>query len=74
MLEKQGGKCAVCGIDKPGGKHKSGTFMIDHNHETGKVRGLLCNYCNRLIGAIESDVGRAKAATVYLELHSTTAP
>jgi len=48
--------------------------MIDHNHETGKVRGLLCNYCNRLIGAIESDVGRAKAATVYLELHSTTAP
>jgi hypothetical protein len=48
LLETQGHSCGVCG------KHES-TFpvrlAVDHNHRTGEVRGLLCNYCNhRLVG------------------------
>ena len=43
MLIEQEGKCAVCGSDDPKGK---GRFHVDHDHDTGKVRGLLCHYCN----------------------------
>lgn len=47
MLIKQKGRCAICGISDT--KYKQG-FDIDHNHKTGKVRGLLCNQCNFLVG------------------------
>jgi len=50
MVEQQAGLCALCG-QPPKGRR----LAIDHNHETGKVRGLLCHLCNRgLIGRIES--------------------
>ncbi len=42
----QSGRCAICG------KHQSELkrrLDVDHDHETGKVRGLLCNYCNKII-------------------------
>ena len=59
MLEEQGGVCAICGTDKPGGR---GKFHIDHDHSCcptektcGKcVRGLLCARCNTKLGVIES--------------------
>lgn len=41
LLERQGGGCAGCG-SKPNGK----MLLIDHDHETGRVRGLLCHPCN----------------------------
>ena len=47
MFAKQQGCCAVCG------KHQSElnkAFDVDHNHETGQVRGLLCGQCNRGLG------------------------
>jgi hypothetical protein len=50
MLESQDYICAICGTDKPGGM---GRFHVDHNHITGKVRGLLCNNCNMLLGYYE---------------------
>jgi len=43
---KQAGKCACCG-----GVRK---LVVDHNHKTGVVRGLICNYCNMAIGFIEN--------------------
>jgi len=43
MLEAQGGKCAGCG--KSADEHRR-HLDIDHNHETGEVRGLLCTPCN----------------------------
>lgn len=49
LLISQDGKCAICGSDKPGGPCKR-NFMVDHNHSTGKVRGLLCGKCNFIIG------------------------
>lgn len=43
LLKAQGGKCAVCGATKPGGKRD---WCTDHDHETGKVRGVVCHRCN----------------------------
>jgi len=48
MLEAQDNKCAVCGL--PDVENIHGKLCIDHNHKTGKVRGLLCNPCNKALG------------------------
>lgn len=64
LLAAQGGRCAIRGTDRPGGRHKD-RFLVDHNHITGAVRGLLCNMCNRglgyLIGDDESRIARVIA-------------
>jgi hypothetical protein len=44
LLERQGGVCAICG-NPP----KTRRLSVDHNHRTGKVRGLLCFRCNRAL-------------------------
>ena len=62
MLEKQGGVCAIC-------KNKCSTgraLAIDHDHETKKVRGLLCGKCNRGLGLFNDSSGRLFAAASYL--------
>lgn len=52
MLKGQGGKCGICGAEKPGnGAHKN--FAVDHCHETGRIRGLLCVRCNVGLGFYE---------------------
>ena len=49
LLEKQNFGCSVCETKSPGGK--SGKFFhVDHDHETGEVRGLLCSGCNLALG------------------------
>jgi hypothetical protein len=45
LLEKQGGKCAICKQEKP--------LCVDHCHATGRVRGLLCRACNFAVGTFE---------------------
>lgn len=57
LLELQREKCAVCGEKK--------SLYIDHDHETGLVRGLVCQSCNILLGWIENPL-RAKAES-YLQ-------
>ncbi|WPH64829.1 recombination endonuclease VII [Vibrio phage vB_VpaP_SJSY21] len=49
MLEEQGGKCKICG--QPA---KTQRPTLDHCHDTGHVRGVLCNACNRMEGRIKS--------------------
>jgi Autographiviridae endonuclease VII len=44
LLEVQGGGCAICGA-----KPKTRRLHVDHDHKTGKVRGLLCHRCNRAL-------------------------
>jgi hypothetical protein len=63
MLEAQGGGCSIC--RKP---PKRGLLHIDHDHDTGAVRELLCVDCNRKIAALEDPVWFA-AATDYLNRH-----
>lgn len=59
LLNTQGGVCAICG--KPETRHdnqsknKTCNLSIDHNHKTGKLRGLLCNNCNTGIGHLKVD-------------------
>lgn len=64
MLEKQGGKCAVCEAAEPGGNSKN--FHMDHCHDTGKVRGLLCTSCNNGIGRFNHDPELLREAAAYL--------
>ena len=67
MLEEQEGVCGICGgpeTDKIKGKAKR--LAIDHDHETGEVRGLLCSKCNRAIGLLEDNVDRLHAAIRWL--------
>jgi len=68
LLTEQKNCCAVCGTDKPGGKHSS--FNVDHCHTTGKVRGLLCKSCNIMIGEAKDNVDILKNAMLYLNEHN----
>lgn len=62
MLEEQGGVCAVCSA--PPGRR---VLCVDHNHETGRVRGLLCSNCNAGIGMLGDDPDRLESAITYLK-------
>lgn len=56
MREAQGNRCAICLSEEPGrtsGKWKAGHWHVDHDHETGRVRALLCHADNVRIGALE---------------------
>ncbi len=66
-LDEQNGGCAICGTTEPGGKWKN--FHVDHNHETRKVRGLLCNSCNVTLGVVKEDIHTLKSMIEYLEIH-----
>lgn len=64
LLAAQSGGCAICGTQRPGGRGQR--FHVDHHHDTGKVRGLLCHGCNTAVGALGEDVDRLMAAAAYL--------
>jgi hypothetical protein len=68
QLVKQGGKCAICGTSNPETGDKK-HFSIDHDHFTGKIRGLLCNVCNVFIGDARDSVSILKKAIAYLEYY-----
>ena len=66
MLDKQYGRCAICGLDiVPIG----GYLCVDHNHSTGKVRGLLCHSCNLGLGWFKDDMARLQQAIEYLRVN-----
>ena len=73
MAENQDFLCASCG-EEPLPKTRLSSidnFVIDHNHKTGKVRGLLCNHCNTAIGYLRECSIRALAVTRYITRHSS---
>ena len=56
LLQKQKGLCAICGLPESCTRGKAlRTLSIDHNHLTGRVRGLLCQKCNTAIGLFNMD-------------------
>jgi len=61
LLDRQGGSCAIC-KDKPRDR-----LVVDHDHESGAVRGLLCGRCNLALGLLRDDTTRIRAAATYLE-------
>jgi hypothetical protein len=63
ILKEQRGRCPICG-----GSPKSKRLALDHDHKTGKPRGLLCSRCNHdLLGAAHDSVQILRAAINYLE-------
>lgn len=64
MVELQGGACAVCGVH--GDTQQHGVLLIDHDHDTGRVRGLLCVDCNFAIGRTGRNVTRLAKAIAYI--------
>ena len=65
MLINQNYRCKLCNTDEPRGNR--GTFVVDHCHDTGKVRGLLCNYCNTGIGKLHDDPELLRKAADYIK-------
>lgn len=61
LLDQQNGKCAICGGGN--GKHK---LVIDHDHATGKIRGLLCKKCNTAIGMMNDNPDLLLRGSDYL--------
>lgn len=64
IIKKQSGKCIICNSKKE--DEKKGLY-VDHCHKTGKVRGLLCDRCNRGLGFFRDNVYILKKAITYLE-------
>ena len=62
FLVRQEYKCGICGREKE-------KLHVDHNHKTGKVRGLLCNKCNLAIGQFGDDIQTLQKAIFYLRFH-----
>ncbi len=74
MLILQGYKCDICAkeITVDSDKHSyAKSACVDHNHDTGKVRGLLCSRCNTGIGLLGDDARLLQIAADYLKRHSS---
>ena len=65
LLRKQRGRCAACGDKFTDSKHQH----VDHDHATGKVRGILCRGCNHALGNVNDDVERLLELVAYLRRH-----
>lgn len=65
-LKEQDGKCLICGATESGLGHK---LAVDHNHVTGKIRGILCKSCNIGIGNLKDCPDLLRRAADYLEMY-----
>ena len=71
LLESQNGACAICKQPETAtrlGKVKA--LAVDHCHQSGAIRGLLCADCNTGIGKLKENIDIFKSAIQYLEYHS----
>lgn len=66
-IAKQGGRCRVCRTEfsKRHGQHPN----VDHDHVTGKVRGVICGSCNTAAGLLKDSPATAEALAAYLKAH-----
>lgn len=67
LRAEQGGVCAICKREQHGSPgHWKNILCVDHDHDTGRVRGLLCNDCNLMVGR-GSTAERLRAGADYLD-------
>ncbi len=65
--EIQDGKCAICGTETT-------TLCVDHDHDNGNIRGLLCNNCNKGLGLLGDNLRNVERAYVYLLIANDNIP
>lgn len=70
MLDAQGGRCAICRTDNPGTRTY---WHVDHDHVTGRNRGLLCHSCNVTLGKVKESTDTLRRMIAYLEAYSVAA-
>lgn len=73
MLAEQGGGCAICGSRESGNSMRP-DLVVDHCHRTGRVRGLLCNHCNWILGRADDDPELLKKTARYLKKRRNIVP
>lgn len=66
LVEVQEGVCGICQTEPPEGKG----LVVDHNHDTGEVRGLLCAVCNSGIGMLKDNADLLRRAVAWVETES----
>lgn len=64
MSESQGGVCKIC--RRPPAFSTRGVLYVDHCHDTGRIRGLLCGQCNVGMGAFRDNAELLEIAATYL--------
>jgi Recombination endonuclease VII len=68
LVDQQGGVCAIC--EEPPVKGRGKRLVVDHDHRTGRPRGLLCALCNVAIGYLREDPRLFDRAKEYLTRYS----
>lgn len=61
-IKESTNECVICGNEEP--------LVVDHDHSTGKIRGMLCNHCNRGLGHFRDDPKLLEFAAQYLNASS----
>ena len=69
LFEAQSGVCRICGVPLVEGSTAGDGLAVDHNHETGETRALLCNNCNRGLGMFRDSPSLLLAAASYVTKH-----
>jgi hypothetical protein len=71
LREHQNYRCLICDMHEDEvlsvGKHSHTKLYVDHDHSTGKVRGLLCQSCNTLLGTAKDNISLLYKSIKYLE-------
>ena len=65
MVEERDNLCDVCG-ESPVGRGKNDQLIVEHNHDTGDIRGLTCGLCNAMLGMSGDSAARLLAGAKYL--------
>lgn len=68
LFDSQGRKCAICRRDHSLGFN--GSWHLDHNHQTNKIRKILCHACNTALGMVRDSVNILQKMIAYLQEHS----
>lgn len=65
LLKQQQSKCKICGQEET--SERNSHLCVDHDHNTGAIRGLLCNNCNRALGLFKDNIEVLHNAIIYLQ-------
>jgi hypothetical protein len=65
LTARQGGRCAIC-RQEPSGRRVESVLHLDHDHATGRVRGMLCGRCNKALGLLRDDPSLVLSLISYL--------